>query len=581
MSFRPAQRGVTPLNVDLMRDATLEALRSSWTTALSILQTVWPAHVKLTGPMPDHLVCAPEDLRAPRLEDADSIFRGRFRLSCGTVNLKNQAVWDIAPPTKAWAEELHAFGWVRHFAAVGGEASTKIVRQSVSDWIARYGRGHDVAWRPHVVGQRLTAWASHHRLVFGKSDILWRSTVLHSMVRQARHLHRTVRQAPDGEPRITAAIGLAMSGLTLPDGVARLRRGLEVLTEEIARQVLPDGGHVSRNPEAVLRILIDLITLSLTLKEQDGALPDSIRSAIDRMTPALRFFRHGDGCFAQFNGGTESSERMIDAVLSRDDARGKPFAFAPHSGFHRLTAGKSLVLVDAGAPPHSAFSAEAHAGSLSFEFSHGANRIVVNCGSTYVRGEAWREACRATAAHSTLVLDNKSTASILSQGILARILGRRLFASGGVTSRRNESESGIWIDASHRAYVRSYGVIHERRLYLATTGEDFRGVDSLVPVGDVRQKMGTRRKIPFAVRFHIHPDIRLSMAQDSASVILVLPSGEGWRFRATGGTISLEESVYLGSGDTVRRSEQIVVSGDFTGDPTRVQWAIRQVPAET
>jgi uncharacterized heparinase superfamily protein len=93
--------------------------------------------------------------------------------------------------------------------------------------------------------------------------------------------------------------------------------------------------------------------------------------------------------------------------------------------------------------------------------------------------------------------------------------------------------------------------------------------------------MGNRKRIPFAVRFHVHPDIRASMAQDGASVILLLPSGDGWRFRATGGSVSLEESVYLGSGDAVRRTEQIVVSGDFSGDPTRIQWALRHVPAET
>jgi uncharacterized heparinase superfamily protein len=580
MNARPTQRPSPPLRADLVRDAILEAWRSGWTSTLSALQAVWPAPIALPGPMPDHLACAPEDLRPARLEDADAIFRGRFRLPSGTVALKNQAVWDIVPPNKAWAEELHSFMWLRHFSEIGGEASIKLARQSVSDWIARYGRGHEVAWRPHIVAQRLTAWASHHRLVFGKADILWRSAVLHSMVRQARHLQRTVRQAPDGEPRITAAIGLAMSGLTLPDGVARLRRGLEALTFEVSRQILPDGGHVSRNPESVLRILIDLLTLSLALKEQDGALPDKVRSAIDRMTPALRFFRHGDERLSLFNGGTESTERMIDAVLSRDDARGKPFGFAPHSGYHRLSAGNSIVLLDVGGPPPASFSAAAHAGALSFELSHGPDRIIVNCGATYARGDDWREAGRATAAHSTLILDNKSSASILAQGLPARILGPRLFTTGGVTSRRNESEGGIWIDSSHRGYVRSYGVIHERRLYLATTGEDLRGEDSLVPLNDARQKMGNRRKIPFAVRFHVHPDTRLSLAQDGSSVILLLPSGEGWRFRATGGTIALDESIYLGTADAVRRTEQIVVTGEFTGEVARIQWALRHVPAD-
>lgn len=576
----PTRRSLAALRPDMLRDALVLALRGYWEQGASLLQSISPQHILLPGPLPEHLGYAPEDLRTPSIENADAIFRGRFRLAGGTVMTKNASIWDVAPPNTTWAEDLHSFSWIRHFTAVGGEAATKLVRQAVNDWLARYGRGHDTGWRPHVLARRLNAWAAHHRVIFGKADILWRSAVLHSMAKQARHLQRTVRQAPDGEPRIEAAIGLALSGLTLPDGAARMKRGLDVLIEEIGRQILPDGGHVSRDPEAVLRILLDLLTLSLAMRAQDSELPEVVQGAIDRMTPALRFFRHGDGRLALFNGGTESTDRLIDAVLSRDDARGKPFGFAPHSGFHRLTAGKSIILVDVGNPPPPSYSEEAHAGALSFELSHGPHRIIVNCGATYLRGEEWREASRTTAAHSTLTLDNKSSASILAEGFTARILGPRLISSGVVSSRRNESEAGIWIDAAHHGYARSHGVVHERRLYVATAGDDLRGEDTLSPLADAKQKMGNRRKIPFAVRFHIHPDIRVSMAHDGSSVILLLPTGEGWRFRATGGSVSLDESVYLGNGDTARRSEQIVVSGEFTGDPVRVQWAVRHVPTD-
>lgn len=51
---------------------------------------------------------------------------------------------------------------------------------------------------------------------------------------------------------------------------------------------------------------------------------------------------------------------------------------------------------------------------------------------------------------------------------------------------------------------------------------------------------------------------------------------------AEGGTVSLAESVYLGSNDEIRRSEQIVVSGvfdppDHDGAIARVKWAPQKV----
>lgn len=175
-----------------------------------------------------------------------------------------------------------------------------------------------------MTARRLIAWCAHQKLVFSGVDILWRSAVLHTMARQARHLQRTAAEAPDGEPRLIAAIGLALLGVILPDGAQRLRKGLELTAAELRRQILPDGGHISRNPEALLRILVDLMTLASALKMQGRAVPEQLQVAIDRMAPMLRFFRHGDGRLALFNGGGEAAEKTIDAALARDDAQGRP-----------------------------------------------------------------------------------------------------------------------------------------------------------------------------------------------------------------------------------------------------------------
>ncbi len=55
---------------------------------------------------------------------------------------------------------------------------------------------------------------------------------------------------------------------------------------------------------------------------------------------------------------------------------------------------------------------------------------------------------------------------------------------------------------------------------------------------------------------------------EGGGILLKLPNGEGWRFRAGGGELSVEESVYLG-GDTVRRTEQLVVTRAGTRHPGR------------
>jgi uncharacterized heparinase superfamily protein len=116
----------------------------------------------------------------------------------------------------------------------------------------------------------------------------------------------------------------------------------------------------------------------------------------------------------------------------------------------------------------------------------------------------------------------------------------------------------------HDGYQATFDLIHRRRLFLSAGGDDLRGEDRLVGRGQRR----------FAIRFHLHPDASASLAQNGRTVLLRLGSGAGWRLRATGATVSLGDSVYLGRRGEVRRTQQIVVAGDKREEEAVVKWAI-------
>jgi small-conductance mechanosensitive channel len=350
---------------------------------------------------------------------------------------------------------------------------------------------------------------------------------------------------------------------------------LTALAREIEKQILPDGGHISRSPEQQLEAFRVLLLVQQTLDLCARETQPALRSALDRMAPMVRFFRLGDGGVSTFNGGRESDGRYVDALLESVDAPGKPFGHAPHCGFQRFAAGRSIVLLDVGTPPPGAFATAAHGGALSFEMSTGAQRLIVNCGPALNDDEEWSAALRATAAHSTLTLAESSSATLLPSGRLRRLLGPRLVATGTVETRRHESAEGLQVDASHDLYLARFGLVHQRRLVLARHGRSLSGIDRLSVAGP---GSGRKRKTAFAIRFHIHPDIRLSLAQGGGSVILKLPTGEGWRFRCGGGSLSVEESVYLGGG-VLRRTEQLVVAGHIRDEDVECAWLLEQVGA--
>lgn len=552
----------------------------------------WAYGKSLRGPMPDHMIHYPRDLRPGRAETADALFQGRWTLPGGQVRTDGGTPFDAQAPSEVWSEELHGFSWLRHFSAAGGDAARTYAQTLVARWIVEAGQWNDIAWRPHVVGRRLTSWAANGALIIDGSDLIYRSTLLRNMARQARHLARTASLAPAGEPRFTAALGLAFSGLCLSEGQKRLDKGLMLVCREIDRQILADGGHVSRNPAAMHSILLDLISLREALVQRHLEVPKTIRDAIDRMMPMLRFFRHGDGRMALFNGANEGMDGTIDAALAQDDAKGRPFGFAPHSGYQRMVAGPSYVVADTGPPPPGRYSHAAHAGCLSFEMSVKSGRLVVNCGSTRVLGPDWEAASRATAAQSTLVLADTSSARILRAKIGRALLGTRLMEGPRrVESRRSENDDGIWLEAAHNGYEKLFGLVHRRRLFLYASGEELRGEDVLLPshapkgLLDRWRQRRTPDDLPYTIRFHLHPDARASLAHDGSNVLVLLGNGDGWQFRAAsaGGpaAISLEESVYLGAGEPARRSEQIVVTGSTFRQEAKVNWAWRRLSSRT
>ncbi|MGD0866451.1 MAG: heparinase II/III family protein, partial [Rhizomicrobium sp.] len=209
----------------------------------------------------------------------------------------------------------------------------------------------------------------------------------------------------------------------------------------------------------------------------------------------------------------------------------------------------------------------------SFEFSAGGQRLVVNCGASPVIQEKWDGALRATAAHSTVTLADTTMANVLSPGLARDLIGPRM--SGGPTkveTFRQETLQGWSVDASHDGYLTGFGIVHERRITLGPRGEQLTGSDRLVPKARSR-----RGDVPFAVRFHIHPDVRMSPSQ-GGDILLKLPNGDGWRFRAGGGSVALEESVYLG-GDAIRRTEQLVISGAVRNEPVEIAWLFEHIGA--
>lgn len=473
--------------------------------------------------------------------------------------------WSPANAGPRWLAAVHGFAWLDDLRAVGSDAAKRAARGYLVGWLRARGRYPAVAWRADVSGRRLTSWITHFEFLSSGIDEAFRYWLSYELMGEARHLARTRMFAPAGAGRFAAVKGLVYAACCLPGRRHTLDRWLRALETEIDRQILLDGGHVDRNPSLLFAIFRDLVDIKMLLSRAGRDAPARLNDAAERMAAMLRHLRHGDGGLALFHGGREEAGWIIDMALARADAATRLTFQSGDSGFQRLGAGRTTVLVDAGPPPAGP-GAMAHAGCLSFEASVGRHRLITNVGAAVTDNRDWLRAERATAAHSTLTVDDVNSSEILDAGGLGRHPRQ-------VACQRNESEEGIWIDASHDGYGPLFGLRHRRRLFLSADGNDLRGEDALEPL-----KPAARRARQFIVRFHLHPLVKASLAEDPNQVLLRLPSGEGWRLRARGGRVSLAESVYLGQVGHRMPSEQIVIANEMPAEGNaQVQWALKKI----
>ena len=174
---------------------------------------------------------------------------------------------------------------------------------------------------------------------------------------------------------------------------------------------------------------------------------------------------------------------------------------------------------------------------------------------------------RYTAAHSTAVVDDTNSTEITNHGALE-------YRAGNVLVDRAENDGAQWLDMSHDGYRSLYGIIHRRRLWLSPDGGDLRGEDTVTGPEGRPVTVADRR---FIVRFHLHPAVKATLAQSGQAVLMRLPSGRGWRLRASGAGIGLAESIYLGEEGRVRRTEQIVLVGQVPIEGSTVKWALTRM----
>jgi len=530
-----------------------------------------PFHAfRLRGRFPLKLLAVPKDPIAGDKAVGEAMLAGSI-LHCGvSIPLETLDFADPALPPDL-SDYLQSFAWLRDLAAAATrERGTKLAEQLVHKWLAADAdQLSERAWRADLWGRRILFWAAYAPYILSSRDMVYRSAMLNTLARGARHLDKGAEKAPAGLARLTAWSGVIASALVVQGGPARLKSGEAGLIRALGASLHEDGGLVSRSPTQQLALVELLAQVRAVYLSARRDMPEPIGEALEGAVAALLAVTMGDEALGSWQGGNMLSKRKIAAAVEGSGVRARPLRQARGWGYQRLGAKSTIVLIDAAPPPPSRVFSGGCASTLAFELSDGASRVIVNCGGVgdviTAMAPGMIKALRSSAAFSTLTLGDRNSTAIHDDGTLGKGVSQVELAmddTGGI----------IQVEASHDGYARRFGLIHQRQLTLSADGKELRGQDGLIGHGRRRKA----EPVPFAIRFHLAPAVEVSTTADGQGALLRIRGGTAWQFRCRGGQLATEDSLWVDGAARMNPSLQLVVTGVSPPDGMTIEWLLRR-----
>jgi uncharacterized heparinase superfamily protein len=518
---------------------------------------------------PLKLIAVPRDHVHGERARGDALLAGRFTVGSETLPLKELDFGQVGSGG-ALAEQLQGFSWLRDLAAAASrEKGARLAEAVVGRWLLAHGTRVDEAWAPHLWGERILFWTAYAPYILSSSDSGYRSALLNTLARGARHIESNADKAAAGLDRITAWCGVVAAGLLVQGGVPRVARGEAGLTRALASAQFDDGGLISRSPFEQVLLVDRFGLLRACYLAAKQTIPDGIEAAAQASLAALHGVMMGDGALSSWQGCNPGEAARLTALIDGCGLRARPLRQARGWGYHRLSALGTILVIDAAPPPPQKMSDQGSASTLALELSDGSQRLIVNCGGPgrvpTDLPEELVQGLRTTAAHSTLVLSDTNSTNIQADGSLGK-------GVEDVAIERSDDNDASRLEASHDGYVRSFGLIHKRSLMLGNDGKELRGADQLIAKGRKR----IRESAPYAVRFHLAPGVEATVTADGMGAILRSKGAPPWNFRCRGGNLAVDESLWVDGRGIPQRTIQLVVSGEVSALGGEMGWQFRR-----
>jgi len=475
-------------------------------------------------------------------------------------------VWKITNLEKDKTKKLHNFCWL---PALNIKTEKELGCLIIDQWINNFSNYNEKYWTLDVVTMRLIYWISSYEIIFKNSDLIFRSKVINNIVKQTKHLFKNISLVSSGVNKIKSLAAIILVGNSFEQYEEYTQFGLKNLEDELGNFVNKDGFVKSKNPEDLFWTLYFLVLIKEWLILSRKQTPAFINIYINSLGICFKFLRFSNGDLPLFNGANHINTEKFYEFL---ESRGYEFENMENifCGYAKIKSKKIELFIDANNPSSMLHSRNYQAGPLSFELVSGGIKFICNSGSGKNLGEELSYLSSSTAAHSTVTINDTSSCIFQKNASIRKYFGNSLIEKHNIFKQefKNDKEF-IQCVVGHDGYEKRFKILHERQITLFKLKNHIEGIDSL------KCKNLENKNLTFSVRFHIHPDIRITKTMGN-DILLSSSGGEGWIFRSPQIPTKIEKNLYLGNSDNIKESSFILLEGNIENENTNIIWHLEK-----
>ncbi len=472
------------------------------------------------------------------------------------------SVWkDSANLNNKNFKKLHSFFWL---FTLDLKSSKKITQNIILNWISENDKYKQYIWDLDILSKRIIAWISNSKLTYENSETEYKIHFNSLIKKQTNHLINEIKRSEKLDDKIIVSTAIIIVGLSYGD-LYFLKFGIDLLKKILNYSLDSSNFPKTRNLRQLVLYLKYLIIIRELLKESQTHIPEFLDEAIFYLGKSYNLLCGNKKNGMLFNGNFQDSNKEFDDYLNfhkykfKDDSN-------EAGGYIVLKNKKSLLAIDLGKAPEKKFSRDYQAGLFSFEFSYFGEKVITNSGYFQDYKHQLNIISKSTASHSTLVLNNTSNVRFERNKNGNMIVSKNF----KILDKEIKFEKNYWlIKASHDAYSKSNGIIHERQIQYFNDNNKLEGCEKLIKTKNFKSSN-------FELRFHLLPNVKLTKLLNN-ECILIESNNAGWKFTCKNHNIDIETGLYFGMKNKYLENKNILVSGLTHPEEQNIFWEITKI----